>query len=170
MGLFAGDRHAGGGCYLSHSGNHRRLHGRQETHPVRVSQPYLWIFTALLFFVEKGDIFTGMLFFILAEIGYRGGQVFYNALLTDIATPDEMGRVSGNGWAIGSVGGIICLLFILPVIVLTDSNPLVVRGSFAFTAVFFILSTLPLFMRLKERGEGRSLPPEKIISAWLSNA
>jgi len=118
-----------------------------------------WVFTALLFFVGEGDIFIGMLFFILAEIGYRGGQVFYNALLPDIANPDEMGRVSGNGWAIGSVGGIICLLFILPAIVLTDSNPLVVRGSFAFTAVFFILSTLPLFMRLQERGKGRSLPP-----------
>jgi UMF1 family MFS transporter len=118
-----------------------------------------WVFTALLFFVQKGDIFTGMLFFILAEIGYRGGQVFYNSLLTDIATPNEIGRVSGNGWAIGSVGGIICLLFILPAIVLTDSNPLVVRGSFAFTSVFFILSTLPLFMRLQERGKGRSLPP-----------
>jgi len=117
-----------------------------------------WVFTALLFFVQKGDVFTGMLFFILAEIGYRGGQVFYNALLTDIATPDEIGRVSGNGWAIGSIGGIICLLFILPVIVLTDSNPLVVRGSFAFTAVFFILSTLPLFMRLQESGKARSLP------------
>ena len=127
-----------------------------------------WVFTALLFFVEKGDVFTGMLFFILAEIGYRGGQVFYNALLTDIATPDEMGRVSGNGWAIGSVGGIICLLFILPVIVMTDSNPLVVRGAFPFTAVFFVLSTLPLFMRLQERGKGRPLPPgENYLSlAW----
>jgi MFS transporter, UMF1 family len=70
-----------------------------------------------------------------------------------------MGRVSGNGWAIGSVGGIVCLLFILPVIVLTDSNPLAVRGSFAFTALFFALSTIPLFLRLKERREGRALPP-----------
>lgn len=118
-----------------------------------------WIFTALLFFVEQGNIFTGMLFFILAEIGYRGGQVFYNALLPEIATPEEIGRVSGNGWAIGSVGGIICLFFILPVIVLTDSNPLAVRGSFAFTALFFALSTIPLFLRLKERREGRALPP-----------
>jgi UMF1 family MFS transporter len=118
-----------------------------------------WIFTALLFFVEKGDIFTGMLFFILAEIGYRGGQVFYNALLPEIATPDEIGRVSGNGWAIGSVGGIICLFFILPVIVLTKNNPLVIRGSFAFTALFFAFSTIPLFLRLRERREGRALPP-----------
>lgn len=118
-----------------------------------------WIFTALLFFVESGDIFTGMLFFILAEIGYRGGQVFYNALLPDIASQEEMGRVSGNGWAIGSVGGIVCLLFILPVIMLTKSNPLAVRGSFAFTALFFALSTIPLFLRLKERHIGRALPP-----------
>ena len=118
-----------------------------------------WVFTALLFFVEKGDIFTGMLFFILAEIGYRGGQVFYNALLPDIAAPEEMGRVSGNGWAIGSVGGIICLFFILPVIVVTKSNPLVVRGSFAFTAIFFAVSTLPLFLRLRENRTGRALPP-----------
>lgn len=118
-----------------------------------------WVFTALLFFVESGDVLTGMLFFILAEIGYRGGQVFYNALLPEIATTEEMGRVSGNGWAIGSIGGIVCLILILPVIVLTDSNPLVVRGSFAFTALFFLLSTLPLFLRLQERRAGRSLPP-----------
>ena len=118
-----------------------------------------WVFTVLLFFVQKGDVFIGMAFFIMAEIGYRGGQVFYNALLPDIATPEEMGRVSGNGWAIGSVGGIICLLFILPVIVITKSNPLVVRGSFVFTAIFFLLSTLPLFLRLSERRQGRALPP-----------
>src|SRR5512139_3416454 len=96
-----------------------------------------WVATSLLFFVQKGDVATGMLFFVLAEIGYRGGQVFYNALLYDVASVDEMGRVSGNGWAFGSIGGIVCLLFILPLIVITKSNPLVVRGSFAFTAIFF---------------------------------
>jgi len=117
-----------------------------------------WVFTALLFFVQKGDILTGMVFFILAEIGYRGGQVFYNALLPDIAAPEEMGRVSGNGWAIGSIGGIVCLLFILPAIMISKSDPLVVRASFAFTALFFVLSTLPLFLWIKERREGRGLP------------
>ncbi len=121
-----------------------------------------WIFTALLFFVQKGDIFTGMLFFILAEIGYRGGQVFYNALLPDVAEAGEMGRVSGNGWAIGSLGGIVCLLLILPVIVLTKGDPalnqLVVRASMAFTALFFSVSTIPLFLQVKERREPHPLP------------
>jgi len=119
---------------------------------------FSWVFTALLFFVEKGNVWTGMLFFILAEIGYRGGQVFYNALLYDVAAPEEMGRVSGNGWAIGSVGGIVCLLFILPAIVISKSDPLVVRGSFAFTALFFALTSSPLFLWVKENRSSRALP------------
>ena len=117
-----------------------------------------WVFTSLLFFVESGDVLTGMLFFILAEIGYRGGQVFYNALLYDVANTEEMGRVSGNGWAFGSIGGIACLLFILPAIVISKSDPLVVRSSFVFTAVFFILSTLPLYLWVREGKQARAIP------------
>jgi len=116
-----------------------------------------WVFTALLFFVEKGDIFTGMLFFILAEIGYRSGQVFYNSLLTDIASPAEMGKVSGNGWAIGSVGGILCLAVILPAIMLTEGT-LMVRLALPFTAVFFALSSIPAFLWIKEKGQPQQLP------------
>ena len=47
------------------------------------------IFTALLFFVKKGDVAMGMTFFILAEIGYRASQVFYDALLVDVSTPQS---------------------------------------------------------------------------------
>ena len=80
-------------------------------------------FTAFLFFVREGDVFTGMLFFILAEIGYRGAQVFYNSLLPEIASEDDIGRVSGIGWAIGSAGGVLCLFIILPLI-------LIIQGTF----------------------------------------
>ncbi|MCB9112607.1 MAG: MFS transporter [Anaerolineales bacterium] len=117
-----------------------------------------WLFTALLFFVRKGDIFTGMLFFVLAEIGYRAGQVFYNSLLTEVANPNEIGKVSANGWAIGSVGGIICLLLVLPAIVLVKGSDLPVRGAFVFTAIFFLISALPTFLWVKETGERKPLP------------
>jgi len=119
-----------------------------------------WIFTALLFFVQKGDIFLGMLFFILAEIGYRSGQVFYNSLLPEIATPDEMGKVSGNGWAIGSLGGILCLIIILPAIMFTEGT-LMVRLALPFTALFFALSAIPTFLWIKERAKPQELPPGK---------
>ena len=62
-------------------------------------------------------------FFILAEIGYRSAQVFYNGLLPEIANQEEMGRVSGYGWAIGTVGGIVCLLLILALILLLGGKP-----------------------------------------------
>ncbi len=120
-----------------------------------------WVFTGLLFFVQKGDIFLGMLFFILAEIGYRSGQVFYNSLLTEVAEPDEIGRISANGWAIGSAGGILCLLLVLPAIVLIEDSDLPVRGAFIFTAIFFLLSALPTFLWVKERGDHKSLPEGK---------
>lgn len=117
-----------------------------------------WLFTALLFFVQEGDIFTGMLFFILAEIGYRGGQVFYNSLLPEIAEPDEIGRVSGNGWAIGSAGGILALFILLPPIVLIKGTDLPVRLAFPFTALFFLLATIPAYRWIKERANAQSLP------------
>jgi UMF1 family MFS transporter len=115
------------------------------------------VFTALLFFVQKGDVFMGMLFFILAEIGYRGAQVFYNALLPEIAEPEDMGRVSGNGWAIGSFGGIICLGIVLGLILLVK-NPMMVRVAFLITAVFYAMATMPIFLFLKERKEPVKLP------------
>ncbi len=116
-----------------------------------------WVFTSLLFFVQKGDIFLGMTFFILAEIGYRGGQVFYNSLLPEIAEPEELGRVSGNGWAIGSLGGILCLLIILPPIVLVGGT-LIVRLALVFTAIFFAVSAIPVFRWITERAKEQTLP------------
>ena len=117
-----------------------------------------WVFTALLFFVQKGDIFIGMLFFILAEIGYRGGQVFYNSLLPEIASPEEIGRVSGNGWAIGNIGGILALLILLPPIVLFKGTTLPVRLAFPITALFFAISTIPAYRWIRERANAQALP------------
>ncbi len=118
------------------------------------------IFTASLFFVQQGDILLGMVFFILAEIGYRGGQVFYNALLPEIAEPAELGRVSGNGWAFGSLGGIVCLLIVLALIMLVKGT-FVIRISFLITALFYLMSALPLFLILRERTVPQRLPEKE---------
>lgn len=118
------------------------------------------IFTAALFFVMPGNVFAGMLFFILAEIGYRASQVFYNALLPEIAEPHELGKVSGNGWALGSFGGIICLLIVLALIMTIGGNT-VIRASFLITAVFYMAASLPIFLWLRERAEPKPMPHGK---------
>jgi UMF1 family MFS transporter len=83
--------------------------------------------------------------------------VFYNALLPEIASDEDIGRVSGNGWAIGSAGGILCLVIIL-VLITTIGGTFIVRLSFIITAVYFALSAVPLFAWLRERAEPQPLP------------
>jgi len=117
------------------------------------------LFTALLFFTESGTVALAIGFFLLAEIGYRAAQIFYDALLPEIAAPAEMGRIAGTGWAVGSAGGIVILLLILPPILATDSNILVVRGTLVLTAIFFALAATPIFLRLRERAQPQKLPP-----------
>lgn len=118
------------------------------------------VFTATLFFVTKGAVIAGMALFILAEIGYRSAQVFYNSLLPEIATEKEIGRISGNGWAIGSAGGIVCLVIVLGLIQWIGGST-VVRASLPFTAVFFAVFAAPLFLWLRERSAPHALPRGK---------
>lgn len=124
--------------------------------------------TALLFFVQQGDIFIGMLFFILAEIGYRSGQVFYNSLLPEIAEQDEIGRVSGYGWAIGLIGGIVCLFIVLALVTIFEGT-FIVRLSLVITAIYFAIFATPVFLWLRERAEPQQMPPgETYLSIALS--
>ena len=116
--------------------------------------------TATLFFVRQGDVVPGMLLFILAEIGYRGGQVFYNALLPEVAPREETGRVSGNGWAIGLAGGTVCLLLVLVMITAMEGT-WIVRLSLVFTALYFAFFAAPLFLWLRERARHQPMPPRE---------
>jgi UMF1 family MFS transporter len=126
------------------------------------------LFTAGLFFAKPGMIWIGMGSFILAEIGYRSAQVFYNGLLPEIAEPEEMGRISGNGWAVGTAGGIVCLLIILPLIVLFEGT-FIVRLSLVITAVFFAVWAVPIFLWLRERAQPQALPEgENYLSVALT--
>jgi UMF1 family MFS transporter len=109
------------------------------------------VFTGLLFFIEKGEIFWGMVLLIIAEIGYRTGQVFYNSLLIDVAEEDDLAKVSGNGWAFGSFGGIICLLIILPLIMFNPGNSGIIRLSLLITAIYFAVFAIPAFLFIKEK-------------------
>jgi len=120
--------------------------------------------TALLYFVQKGDILLGMVLFILAEIGYRGGQVFYNSLLPEVAEQEEIGRVSGNGWAIGLMGGIVCLFIVLALVTLNEGTWFV-RFSLVITAIYFAVFASPLLVWFQEQGgEKKILPGENIFS------
>jgi len=123
------------------------------------------LFTGLLFFVQQGDAFIGLVFFVLAEIGYRSAQVVYDAFLPEIASQEEMGHVSGIGWAVGSAGGIVCLLIVLPLIMLFKGT-FMVRFSMVICALFYAVSSIFIFLWLPERASSQQLPPgETLLTA-----
>jgi MFS transporter, UMF1 family len=64
-----------------------------------------------MFFLGPGDVVPALLLFFLANLGFIGGNVFYDSFLPHIATPEEQDVVSGKGFAYGYAGG--GLLFLL---------------------------------------------------------
>src|SRR5690606_6953548 len=106
------------------------------------------IFTAVLFFVGPGEIVMAMVFFILAEIGYRGAQVFYDALLVDVSTPEAIGYMSGKGSAIGMLGENAALLIAVVPLHLIGND--FIPSTFLLTALVFALSSIPTFLKVKQ--------------------
>lgn len=119
--------------------------------------------TALLTKVGPGDWVQGLAFFIVANVGFEVGYVFYNAFLRDVAPPGRAGRISGLGWATGYVGGMVSLLlslfptrFLLPAGSSAQQVEAGARTSFLLVAAQFLLFALPAFVLLRDRA--RPLP------------
>ncbi len=116
--------------------------------------------TILLFFVDGQRILLGGLLFIIGNLAFGAGVVFYNAFLPDIASPDRRNNVSSQGFAFGYVGGGLALgLSLLLFNVMTDTG-LAVRLSLLIAGVWWLVFTF-LFpqQRLLQRPVQASLPP-----------
>ncbi len=110
------------------------------------------ICTALMFFVKQGDILMGIILFIIANIGYEGGAVFYDAFLTNITEEKNFGRVSGYGFAMGYMGALTVLLIIKLLLPSSSSQDyyFYIRLSFVVAAVFFLVFAIPMFFFISE--------------------
>jgi MFS transporter, UMF1 family len=114
--------------------------------------------TTALYAVLPGQVLLALTLFVIANIAYEFGEVFYNAFLPDIAPPDRVGRVSGIGWGLGYFGGLLALVAALGLFVLPDvpwfgfskeagEN---VRATNLLVAVWFVVFSLPLLLWVKE--------------------
>ncbi len=110
------------------------------------------ICTALMFNVHKGDVILGLVLFILANIGFEAGLVFYDSFLPYLTEKKNFGRVSGYGFAMGYVGALAVLLIVM-VILPPASAPdyyFHIRLSFVVAAIFFMFFSIPLFLFVNE--------------------
>jgi UMF1 family MFS transporter len=72
--------------------------------------------TALLATVERGMVLYGFALSFVANVGFEGSLLFYNAYLPEIASRDHQGRVSGWGFGTGYAGSFLALLCALPLV------------------------------------------------------
>lgn len=120
-------------------------------------------FTALLASVGPGDVAAAMVLVVLASVMFASGENFIAAFLPEIAAPRDMGRISGYGWSLGYIGGLLVLGICLAAITQAQARGAgaaeYVPVAMGITATAFALASLPTFFWLRERAVAQPLPP-----------
>jgi UMF1 family MFS transporter len=106
-------------------------------------------------FVAGANWQLGVLLLFVGNLCLASSIVVYDAILCDIATPDERDRVSSRGWALGYLGGGLLLAGNLVVVqahdVLGLSTTGAVRISLASAGVWWAAFTLVPVLGLRDR-------------------
>ena len=116
--------------------------------------------TAALYFVAPGYALLGVLLLIVSNFGYSIGEAFIASFLPDLGPPEDLGKISGFGWALGYVGGMASAVFVLLVLgEVSAENFERIRWVGPWAAAFFLVTAIPTFLWVRERGRPRALPP-----------
>ncbi|MCK0168801.1 MFS transporter [Jannaschia sp. S6380] len=146
---------------------------------------WIWLFSGLyvlgsgaLWFAVPGAevVWPVLLVFCLGLIGMEFATIFTNAMLPGLGARDDLGRISGSGWALGYVGGVIALILMLtlfaenadgvtligiaPILGLDPDMREGTRFVGPFTALWFVVFMVPFFLWVRPvaRPVGVALP------------
>ena len=118
------------------------------------------ILTALCFFVFPHPEFLllGVSLIALGNVFFEFAGVNYNAMLAQVSTPRNIGKVSGFGWGAGYLGGIVALLIVLQLFVqpafewfgASTQDSLNIRLVAVFSALWFFVFALPVLFAVPE--------------------
>ncbi len=132
---------------------------------------------AILWFAVPGSqnaVLIALLGYVIALIGAEFAAVFNNSMMPTLVPPEKIGRLSGTGWAMGYLGGLLSLAFTLA---LLASNPVTGKTLLGFapafgldglaregdrftgplSAVWFIVFVLPMFLLVPDRSKRMAL-------------
>lgn len=123
------------------------------------------IATTMLFFTGPNMLFFAFAMFVISSIFFELAQSLYDSFLPQISG-EQHGKVSGLGWGLGFLGGIVIMLLLYPLYSQGYAqNDFNYRLVFPLTALFFFLFSLPIFMIFKdEKKKKTSLNLKKAFS------
>jgi UMF1 family MFS transporter len=120
------------------------------------------IATAVLAFITPETphpVLTALTVFVIANVMFEMGIVFYNSFLPSLVSQDKIGRVSGYGWGLGYIGGLGALVVALVAFVGINGEPLLpvsseaganLRASNFLVAAWFLVFSLPMFLYVRD--------------------
>jgi UMF1 family MFS transporter len=118
--------------------------------------------TTLLAFVAPGGgraAFLALACFVVANVAFEMSVMFCNAFLPAIASSEKIGRISGYGWGLGYVGGLLCMAIALvgfvqpevPWFGLSKEAGWNVRATNLLVAGWFLAFSIPFFLNVPEK-------------------
>lgn len=118
------------------------------------------VFTAALALVGPGDVALAVALIVLSNFFFGSGENLIAAFLPELAHEDALGKVSGWGWALGYVGGLVSLGASLAYVTHAQARGVPARDfvpvTMLITAGIFALASLPTFLFLRERARPSS--------------
>ncbi len=130
--------------------------------------------TAGLYFAHEGSIALAVVLIIISNFCYAIGENIAAAFLPELARADSMGKVSGWGWSLGYVGGLLALGLSLAWIMSAEARGLKTSDAVPMTAVItaavYMLGALMTFLWLKERALPQGVHTESAWSRLLATA
>ncbi len=114
----------------------------------------------LLYFFTGTNLWWGIIFFMLAAMGYVGSLVFYNAYLPEIAAPKDRDRVSAKGFSMGYIGSVLLQIIGFVLVMILSKDPfLAPRITFLLVGIWWIGFAQITFSVLPKAGKA---PAKKI--------
>jgi UMF1 family MFS transporter len=121
------------------------------------------IVAGLMFFVTGSNWQFGAALLLVANLFYASSLVVYDAILIDVAPPDDRDRISSQGWAFGYLGGGLLLALNLALVTAKPfglSTELAVRISLLSAALWWAYFTLVPYRGIKDRAPTGVVPAE----------
>ncbi|MGK0715236.1 MFS transporter [Leucobacter sp. W1153] len=116
--------------------------------------------TALLVLVAPAEqyLLLGLVLLAIGNVAFEFASVSYNSMLRQISTNANVGKVSGFGWGMGYLGGIVLLAIILVGFIfpdvgwfgVTSEDGWNVRVAMIIAAAWFALFAIPVFFAVPE--------------------
>jgi UMF1 family MFS transporter len=147
-------------------GAYADVHARKK-HLLAIVTVGCVVATALLALVGEGDLLLATVLVVISNFCFAAGVSFNSAFLPELSKPEALGKVSGWGWSVGYLGGLLalglCLAYVLAAQGRGEPATSYVPVTMLITAAVFAVASLPAFLVLKERAVPQSSATVRLL-------